>query len=190
MRNLILKLIALALLIGFALVVLIRPELTNAGNPTQGVQSQEQEAQVKNQSTLFKTQPLPSLDYSVERQNLIERMKRLNDRNLIGYIYLMSDTGQTVASYVTKGKVSSLTSYLTGGEILVDWKGRPCSDWATGSTCYAVESPDMDGSYGNNPDGIFFFTDTGAMVEWTGPYVWTDQPLSVRGAVTLYRKIK
>jgi hypothetical protein len=153
-----------------------------------GVQKSEQRNQMENQKSLVESQPAETLSYSVERQNLIERMKRLNDRNLVGYVYLLSDTGQVIASYVTKGKVSSLGSYLTGGETLVDKSGGLC-DYNDGD-CYTVESPDYDGSYGGNPEGIFFFTDTGAMVEWAGRYVWTDQPLTIKTPVSLVRTVK
>jgi hypothetical protein len=167
--------------------VMVMPKI-NAGSPDPGVQKQEQVNQLENQKRLVASQPAPQLDYSVERQNLAERMKRLNDRNLIGYIYLTSLDGKIVASYVTKGKVTSLNSYLTGSQTLINRFGNVCG--AENSDCWAVESPDYDGSYGENPQGIFFFTDTGAMVEWSGTYIWTDQPLSVKTPVSLVREIK
>jgi hypothetical protein len=42
-----------------------------------------------------------------------------------------------------------------------------------------MESPDIDGSYGENAHGVFFFTTDGAYVEWSGTYFWTDRPLKL-----------
>lgn len=159
---------------------------------SQGVQNIEQVDQAQNQEDLVKAQPAPRLDYSAERDVLIRRLKELNDKNLIGYVYLMSDTGQVIASYVTQGKVSSLNSYLTSSDVLINASGEVCSHSFTkdASGCVVVEAPDYDGSYGHNPDGIFFFTDTGALVEWSGRYVWTDQPLAIKTPVSLVREVK
>lgn len=160
-----------------------------AGNPSSSsVQKQEQVAQSDNQKRLIQSQPAPQLDYSVERQNLIERMKRANDRNLVGYIYLMSDTGQVIASYVTQGKATDMGAYLTSYDVLISASGELCGTLS--SNCYAVESPDFDGAYGEDPEGVFFFTDTGAMVEWSGRYVWTDQPMTIKTPVSLTREIQ
>lgn len=158
-----------------------------AGDPTTGVQKQEQLQQESNQKKLITKQPAPQLDYSAERQNLIERLKRGNDANLLGYIYLMADTGQVIASYVTKGKATSMGAYLTSYDALVNKNGELCN---YGESCYQVESPDFDGAYGKDPDGIFFFTDTGAMVEWSGRYIWTDQPLTIKTPVSLERQVQ
>lgn len=159
--------------------------------PSTGTQGQEQIKQDKNQAKLTEVQPLPEIPYSANRQNLIDRMKRMNDKNLVGYVYLLSDTGQVVSSYVTKGRVTSMQQYLTSYDAIVNSKGELCAKYdGTSAGCYTVESPDLDGTYGYHPEGIFFFTDTGAMVEWAGKYVWTDQPLSVRTPVSLVRTVK
>ena len=38
---------------------------------------------------------------------------------------------------------------------------------------------DVDGSYGENDFGIFFFTPDGKYVEWTGTYLYSDIPFEV-----------
>lgn len=161
-----------------------------AGDTTQGVQTQEQANQLQNQSVLVKNQPAPQLDYSVERQNLVNRLKIENDKNLVGYVYLLGQSGQVIAQYTTKGKVSSLNSSLTGAETLVDGTGNICNTNSSTYPCYSVESPDYDGSYGSNPDGIFFFTDTGAMIEWSGSYLYSNQPMTVQTPVSLVQQVQ
>lgn len=38
---------------------------------------------------------------------------------------------------------------------------------------------DVDGSYGENDNGIFFFTPDGKYIEWTGIYLYSDIPFIV-----------
>jgi hypothetical protein len=45
---------------------------------------------------------------------------------------------------------------------------------------------DVDGSYGENDNGIFFFTIDGKYVEWTGTYLYSDIPFEVGTPVVNY----
>jgi len=128
----------------------------------------------KNQQNLAKKYPPLTLDDSLERQNLRQRYKHLNDRDVTHHVYLFS-YGKLISSYVAQGKVSSVNSKLTQPEQKV-----PC-DRSQGSydeECI-VSSPQMDGSYGTNGDGIFFFTTDGRYVEWNAEYLVSDQPMNV-----------
>lgn len=42
---------------------------------------------------------------------------------------------------------------------------------------------DVDGSYGENDNGIFFFTPDGKYIEWTGEYLYSDLPFEVSNPV-------
>jgi hypothetical protein len=42
---------------------------------------------------------------------------------------------------------------------------------------------DVDGSYGTNDNGIFFFTTDGKYIEWTGTYLYSDIPFIVEDPV-------
>ena len=42
---------------------------------------------------------------------------------------------------------------------------------------------DVDGSYGENDSGIFFFTIDGNYIEWTGTYLYSDIPFEVSDPV-------
>lgn len=48
--------------------------------------------------------------------------------------------------------------------------------------------PDVDGSYGSNDNGIFFFTPDGKYVEWSGTYLYSDIPFEVKDAVVTYKE--
>lgn len=138
-----------------------------------------------NQQRLMTAIPAPVLDTSLERQNLVERLKRINQQNMSCYIYLLS-YGRVVASYPIRGKVTSLNAYLMAGE-------APQNDpvgTMDGRQSLMIEQPDYDGAYGKNADGIFFFTaDSNAYVEWAGQYLFSDQPLRLNQEPLMVRSV-
>lgn len=123
------------------------------------------------------------IEYSLERYNLIRRAywvngKREKANSLVceiekplGYIVLFTDNGAVVGSFIVDGKVSSLNSYLT-----------PDTTMKLNSE-YAEWLADVDGSYGENDNGIFFFTPDGKYIEWTGTYLYSDIPFEVKDPV-------
>lgn len=119
-------------------------------------------------------QPAEKLDWSLEREQLNERLKLWNDPNKISYIYLMSDTGTMVGYFPIKGKVSSVNSKLTNTSQLI-YNDYSTSDVVNG----VVESPDMDGSYGSNGDAVFFFLTDGTYMEWNGKFLLCDNPIKL-----------
>jgi predicted small lipoprotein YifL len=137
--------------------------------------------------------PIPQIQTSAERKNIASRAMLFDNENKITYIYLVS-YGKVMAFYPVKGKVSSLNSYISPTDKIVDGAGRPCYNKeynSTGTICYTVSAPDIDGAYGQNAEGIFFFTaDSGAYVEWNGDYLVSDQPLRLATPVELIREVK
>lgn len=156
-------------------------------------------------SRLQTNQPTPSdIEYSLERYNLIRRAYWVNgmrekantmpceiDKPL-GYIVLFAGNA-TVGSFVVDGKVSSLNSFLTpdseyySGEVTAAHVTR--RDGTASSSNYSYVNKwlaDVDGSYGENDNGIFFFTPDGKYVEWTGEYLYSDIPFVVDAPVVRY----
>lgn len=130
---------------------------------------------------LQENQPTPTdITYSLERFNHIRRAYWVNGQREkamsitvpiqrpLGYIVLFSDSGAVVSKFVVDGKVSSLTNYLTPISERYS-SGSYTLDWLT----------DTDGTYGDNPSGIFFFTPDGKYIEWTGTYLFSDIPFDV-----------
>jgi hypothetical protein len=128
---------------------------------------------------VVKSIPVPQLTSSSERANVAERAKRFDNPNKISYVYLVN-YGKVMAFYTVKGKISSLNSYMTP-EQKVEYSG---------SGNVVVDAPDIDGTYGSNVEGIFFFTTEGAYVEWKGDYMMSDQPLKLTTPPELVREIK
>lgn len=151
---------------------------------------QEMRLTEKNQARLLKVQPPPQLSFSLERENIIKRIKLWNDRNKLSYIYLLN-YGRVVDFYVIKGKVSSVNSRLTtGGQIVKDPNFDTGYEDAGGLASLVVESPQEDGSYGENGDAIFFFTADGTYVEWAGEYLLLDKPRKVNMQPVLTREVE
>ena len=130
-------------------------------------------------SKLQSNQPTPTdIEYSLERYNLIRRAYWVNGQREkanalpcsivkpLGYIVLFTENGGAVGSFVVDGKVSSLNSFLT-----------PDSEEYASS--YSEWIADVDGSYGENDNGIFFFTPDGKYIEWNGTYLYSDIPFEV-----------
>ena len=132
-----------------------------------------------NANLIQDNQPTPDdLEYSLERYDLIRRAYWVNGQREkaislpceierpLGYIVLFTEGGGVVGRYIVDGKVTSLNSYLT-----------PDTYYSSGG----VERwlADVDGSYGENDQGIFFFTPDGKYIEWTGTYLYSDIPFEV-----------
>ncbi len=142
---------------------------------------------------LVSNQPTPTdIDYSLERYNLIRRAYWVNGQREkamsypceitkpLGYIVLFSSSGAVIGRFVVDGKVSSLNSYLTPDSEYYEKNG------SYGNTKSYTNKwlPDVDGSYGtNDSNGIFFFTTDGKYIEWTGDYLYSDIPFSVKDPI-------
>lgn len=144
---------------------------------------------------LSSRQPTPTdINFSLERYNLIRRAYWVNGQREkatalvcsvdkpLGYVVLFTDSGAVVGKFIVDGKVSSLNSYLT-----------PDSDYyeiATGSSLTYQNNwlADVDGSYGENDSGIFFFTPDSRYIEWTGTYLYSDIPFEVPNPVLTYKE--
>jgi|GEM_PF-510649 len=127
--------------------------------------------------------------FSLERYNLIRRAYWVNGmrekalsmpckvNKPIGYIVLVTGNGSILGAFVVDGKLSSLKSYLTpiseAYEIVYGGVSRYVNNWLS----------DVDGCYGDNDDGVFFFTPDGKYIEWKGAYLYSDIPFTVKDPV-------
>ena len=149
------------------------------------------QAQLAVANTLAGNQPTPTdINYSLERYNLIRRAYWVNGQREkanalvcavekpLGYIVLFA--GNTVVGdFVVDGKVTSLNSFLSPDSEYYEYssgENRGYNKWLA----------DVDGSYGENDNGIFFFTPDGKYIEWTGEYLYSDIPFIVNSPVVRY----
>jgi hypothetical protein len=122
--------------------------------------------------------PFPKLTDSLELRNLARRYERLSDAKKIGYVYLIS-YGRIIANYTVRGKVSSLESQFTNPKQL-SCRKIEVPNFDDQAACGEIEQAEPDGSYGDNPEGIFFFTVEGEYKEWAGDYLYSDQRMTLR----------
>lgn len=132
-------------------------------------------------SDLISNDDLPTISRSLERENIKRRVEFINQPDRIGYLYLLSDNGQLIKEVQVLGKASSLNNYITPMEELTIGYVE-----GYGHETYIAEAPDLDGTWGTRPEGIFWFTPDGVYQEWTGLYLYssdrmtfTTQPLLV-----------
>lgn len=145
-------------------------------------------------NTIQGNQPTPTdISYSLERYNLIRRAYWVNGQREkanalpceiekpLGYVVLFTESGAVVGSFIVDGKVSSLNSYLTpDSEYYEKDLEYRSGGGSTGADRYSNKwLADVDGSYGSNDNGIFFFTPDGKYLEWTGTYLYSDIPFEV-----------
>ena len=149
------------------------------------------QAQITVANVLTSNQPTPTdINYSLERYNLIRRAYWVNGQREkanalvcavekpLGYIVLFA--GNTVVgNFVVDGKVTSLNSFLSPDSEYYEYLG---GDFQR----YNKWLADVDGSYGENDNGIFFFTPDGKYIEWTGEYLYSDIPFIVDNPVVRY----
>lgn len=158
----------------------------NDDNTASAKQVNESKVASEVQKDLALAVPIPQLTNSLERENVAKRAEIFNTPDKMSYIYLLSH-GKVMAFFTVKGKVSSLQSYMVPTEKLIKGNGEPCT-WSS-EGCHVVQAPDIDGTYGENVEGIFFFTTEGAYVEWKGEYMMSDQPLRLSTQPELIRQI-
>lgn len=175
------KIIALLMALIIMGMMLVSCGSTTSGSRQDTLNQQEAANELQN------NQPTPTdIDYSLERYNLIRRTYWVNGQREkantlpceiekpLGYIVLFTESGAVVGSFIVDGKVSSLNSFLTPDseyyeEVYSGSGGHYYNEWLA----------DVDGSYGQNDNGIFFFTPDGKYIEWTGTYLYSDIPMIV-----------
>lgn len=151
----------------------------------------------QNANLLQANQPTPTdIEYSLERYNLIRRAYWVNGmrekanaipcpiQKPLGYVILLTESGSVVGKFTVDGKVSSLNSFLTPDSEYYELAYG--GEWTMENYWLA----DVDGSYGENDNGIFFFTPDGKYVEWSGIYLYSDIPFVVDAPVVNYVELE
>lgn len=186
-----------ALLIGASMIVTLcgcDAEYTTDGSKADVINTQ------KAASNLQENQPTPTdISYSLERYNLIRRAYWVNGQREkanalpcevvkpLGYVVLLTEGGSIVGNFIVDGKVSSLNSYLTPDSEYYEQEYWSDGDSLNGPNKWLA---DVDGSYGENDNGIFFFTPDGKYVEWSGIYLYSDIPFEVDAPVINYTEVQ
>ncbi|MDF2881251.1 MAG: hypothetical protein K0R54_1808 [Clostridiaceae bacterium] len=155
--------------------------------PEREVKTTEQASKANEQAVnkLIKEDDLPQITRSLERENIKRRIEFINQPDGVGYLYLISENGQLIREIQVLGKVSSMNSYLTPMEELTygsveGYRGE----------LFVAESADLDGTWGERVEGIFWFDLDGVYGEWNGLYQYSSQRLSFTSQPLLIESIK
>jgi hypothetical protein len=110
-------------------------------------------------------------DENAEIDNIKARLELTSSPGLLGYIVLLNGAGQPVMYTTVKGKVTSGSKRLTKP---YDFARRDVGQY------YAdvlVDAPSDEGTYGRSGDYIYFWTENGQYVQWSGTYLYSDKPI-------------
>ena len=127
-----------------------------------------EKAQEKINNVATNTIPVPELSYFQERKTVANWAKRWDKPSVPTYVYLVS-FGKVLGYYVADGKPASTRSYLTPEDQRISFA----------DDTIVVSAPDIDGTYGTNGAGKYFFTTDGTYVEFNCEYILCDKPLSI-----------
>jgi len=126
--------------------------------------------QVQAASMMEKT-PTPNFNRSLERENIINRLKNTNDPNQLTWIYPMS-AGRVIGRFPVRGKITS------GGKRLTSTQQWIPSQVGEGYTL--GEAPDEMGAYGSSGDYVFWFDPAGrGPFQHRGDYFVTPVPYKI-----------
>jgi hypothetical protein len=115
--------------------------------------------------SLIKSDSLPTITKSMARAALKRQAEFINQPDLIGYLYLFAENGVLLEEIQILGVPVSLNSYMTPMEELTVGRVE-----GFGSESYVAEAPDIDGTWGTRPEGIFWFTPDGSYDQWNGKF--------------------
>lgn len=118
--------------------------------------------------------PIPEIRLGQERKMVAWRAVTFDVENKLGYVYVLLAGSGCIGYYTVYGKVASLNSFLSQQQDV----------YGSGAV---VDSFDIDGTTGENVDGVFMRLTTGTYEEFptNGPlaYMYSDKPISLFKAV-------
>jgi len=146
------------------------------GTPRNDTAIKEQAHTEMNQSILLQNQPLPTITWSMERDNLTKLKKLQNDRTINFFMYIFNEGIQEPIGYYQVNKVSSVNSQLSNPQQIIS--GHNSNNDLPVGTVAVIDSPSEDGSYGTNGDAVFGFTPEGICIQTNMHYITSTVPLN------------
>lgn len=144
----------------------------------------QHEANVDNNALgrIEKNEPIPVLNDSSDAHNQRQFVIETSDPNKIQYLELLGFDGTPIAHFTIKGQVSAMDTSETNPSQNICSSG---GDENNGYTCGTVGLAEPNGIYGGADAGHFAFTTSGALIEWQGDFITSDQPFNIKTPVKL-----
>lgn len=110
---------------------------------------------------------------NAEIDNVKKRLQLTADPGKLGFIVLLNQAGQPILYEGVKGKVTS------GGKRLTE-PDRASAAWGGGQNTVVRNAPSDEGTWGHSGDYVFYWNVDGVYRQWSGGYLYTDQPIRLR----------
>jgi hypothetical protein len=156
-----------------------------AGGPT-GSELIQHETNVDNNALgrIEKNEPIPVLSDSSDAHNQRQFVIEESDPNKIEYLELLGLNGNPIAHFTIKGQVSAMdTSETNPSQIDCPYEDNNNNSASLG--CGSIGLAEPNGIYGGADAGHFAFTTSGALIEWEGNFITSDQPFNIKTPVQL-----
>lgn len=100
---------------------------------------------------------------NAEQKNIVKRLELTSQPGLVGYVVLLNDMGKPVHYTMVQGKITSGGKRLTAPDRV---------------HAYGIRDAASDeGTWGSSNPYIYFFDTNGIYFQWTGQYLYSDQPI-------------
>ena len=116
-----------------------------------------------------------TFDENAEIENIQKRLEITSSPGKIGYVVLLNEAGQPILYTSVKGKLTSGSKRLTKPyDIVVAGGTGTHYEWKV------VPAPSDEGTHGSSSPYIYFWTHEDRYVQWSGDYLYSDQPIRLR----------
>jgi hypothetical protein len=115
-------------------------------------------------------------DDNAEIENIGKRLKLTSEPGLLGYVLLFNDAGAPVYYTTVEGKITSSGKRLTKPydyRVLCDPTRSGLAKSCSGEQ---VPSGSDEGTFGSSDPYVYFWTTSGAYIQWNGRYLYSDKP--------------
>lgn len=148
---------------GIAVVVVILVSLVWGAQPSVSSGSHQTVLEKNKESVeeLLKYRKVPELSDSLDWENARMRYEFLNQADRIGWLYVFTAEGILWLETPVIGKLTATDTYITPMEEIKRSRASSDDPW----TYFTVEMSDIDGTFGVNADGVFWFDPTGTYNE-------------------------
>jgi len=110
----------------------------------------------------------------LERQMLVEHLKRQNNKAASRWIIIMNQQGQPITQFAIQGMAFSPDSQLTTSQLINGCVGTNCGPAVT-------DAPGDNGTYGPEPGNVAFYTTSGVEIQLGKqvPWIESDAPIDL-----------
>lgn len=117
---------------------------------------------------------------NAEIDNIKARLELTSSPSMLGYVALMNEMGQVVMYTGVKGKITS-----SGKRLTVPVQKYKIDRGANYGTTLGP-APSDEGTWGSSSPYIYFWTTNGQYIQWSGKYLYSDQPFRLSAEPLLF----